>query len=102
MLQQQVYKAIPALPLTVDPDLKTLTFKTQQNIRIVLTNKKGSVLTILRGGEQMSFAHFFADTLYRDNLWGDAMRLNIPNLEFKAGVTTSTLLHPLIPVPIEE
>lgn len=107
VLQQQVYKIFPALSLAVDPALKTVTFKTVQNIRIVLTNKKGLLLTTLSDGEQMSFADFFADTLYRDYLQSEAMRLNILNLEFLNRIqgtsdNLNTLLHPLIPVPMEE
>ncbi|KAJ7377529.1 hypothetical protein OS493_028512 [Desmophyllum pertusum] len=107
VLQQQVYKIFPTLSLAVNPALKTVTFKTVQNIRIVLTNKKGLLLTTLSDGEQMSFADFFADTLYRDYLQSEAMRLNILNLEFLNRIqgtsdNLNTLLHPLIPVPMEE
>lgn len=107
VLQQVVNKSVAALQLQIDPVLKTVTLKTKQNMRIILTNKKDTLLTTLVDGDRMSFADFFADTLYRDHMQSEAMRVNTLNLEFLnrikgTGDNLNTLLHPLIPVPMEE
>lgn len=96
-----------ALKLQIDPVLKTVTLKTEENLRLMLTNKKDTLLSTLVDRDQMSFTDFFADTLYGDHVQSEAMRVNTPNLEFLNriqgnGDNLNTLLHPLIPVPMEE
>lgn len=107
VLHKVVNKSVAALKLQIDPVLKRVTVKTEQNIRIILTNKKDTLLNSFVDGDQMSFTDFFADTLYRDYMQSEAMRVNTPNLEFLNriqgnGDNLDTLLHPLIPVPMEK
>ena len=107
LLQQSVDRTVSALKLQIDSTLKTVTLKIEKNMRIILTNKKGLLLTTLTDREQISFTDFFADNLYRDNMQSEVMRVNTPNLGFSnriqgTGDNLNTLLHPLIPVPMEE
>lgn len=107
VLQHVVKRPVAALKLQIDPALKTVRVKTEKNIRIILVNKKDTLLNTFVDGDQISFTDFFADTLYRDHMQSEAMRVNTPNLEFLnriqgTGDNLNTLLHPLIPVPMEE
>lgn len=107
VLKKVETKTTPALTLKIDLVQKTVGLKTINNMRVVLENKKGLLLTELRDGEKIFFSEFFADNLYRDYLQSEAVRVNLPGLQFLnrmqgTSQNLSSLLHPLIPLPMEE
>ena len=107
VLKNAEIKKTPALLLEIDLAQKTVGLRTINNMRVVLENKKGLLLTELRDGEKIFFSEFFADNLYRDYLQSEAVRVNLPSLQFLnrmqgTSQNFSLLLHPLIPLPMEE
>lgn len=107
VLKNVQIKRTAALSLEIDLAQKAVCLKTINNMRVVLENKKGLLLTELRDGEKIFFSEFFADNLYRDYLQSEAVRVNLPSLQFLnrmqgTSQNLSSLLHPLIPLPMEE
>ena len=59
---------------------KTITWHTDKNIRIVITNKEGNLLSGKSNGDVIPFGDYFSDVHFEDGLQCEIATLQLPNV----------------------
>ncbi len=96
-----------ALMCSVQTEKKTITMHTDENIRILITNKEGNMLAAISNGDVIPFGDFFSDSHFEDGLQSEIATLQLPNVRFRSrtqGTSSNNanmqhMVHPIIPLP---